>query len=329
MDWVETAGTPRFPGAIDPHGLSDAAPITGPSSVLSPEQRVLANIDSGWGGSSQSIGWQAPVSNLTGWPSGAGALQSTSLSSSQAPAPAQSALGGVEDSTRIPLPADASHAEDSTNGNPLSLLHHPQNGRATELPAPSYSSGTLFDAVGDRGIVALTGQGAAATTTPEARAGVSEIHSEVDVGTARPSQTGGESAGPPNPSAATNTTGVARPTPKKKPARPRAPKKKAKPPAAPIRRTRKVKKPRPPDVLLGAGGRERAMALLRALVNSPLSEEFRKPVIQLHPEVRITHPTLARFQDRSTVVVRSSCTALYWRAICAIFFPLPFLQAPS
>lgn len=295
MDWIGTASTPRFPGGIDQHGLSEAPPNTDASSVLSPDQRVIANIDSGWGGSSQSIGWQAPVPNLTGWPSGAGAPQSTSLSSSQAPASAQSALGDVEESSGIPLSPDASHAEDRANGNPLSLLHHAQNGRGTELPAPSYSSGTLFDAVGDRGIVGLTEQGTAANTTPEARGDVSEIHSTVDVGAALPSQTGEESAEPPTPSAATNTTGVARPTPKKKPARPRAPKKKVKPQAAPIRRTRKVKKPRPPDVPLGPGGRERAMALLRALVNSPLSEEFRKPVIQLHPEVRIAHPTLHVF----------------------------------
>lgn len=325
MDWVETAGTPRFPSGIDPHGLSDAGPITGASSVLSPDQRVLANIDSGWGGSSQSIGWQAPVPNLTGWP-GAGAPQSTGLSSSQAPAPEESALGEVEESSGIPLSPDASPTEDRANGNPLSLLHHAQNGRATELPAPSYSSGTLFDAVGDRGIVALTGQGTAANTTPEATGDVSEIHSTVDVGAGLPSQTGGESADLPTPSAATNTTVIARPTPKKKPAKPRAPKKKVKPQAAPIRRTRKVKKPRPPDVPLGAGGRERAMALLRALVNSPLSEEFRKPVIQLHPEVRITHPKLPRFQYRSTVVVRTSCIALYRRAFFSL---LPSLQAPA
>lgn len=88
---------------------------------------------------------------------------------------------------------------------------------------------------------------------------------------------------------------VAAKQPKKKSGRPRAPKKKAKAGAAaaggggaPRRRRvpRKVKRPRAAEVGLGADGRERAMGLLMALVDSPLSEEFHKPVIQLHPEVR-------------------------------------------
>ena len=96
----------------------------------------------------------------------------------------------------------------------------------------------------------------------------------------------------PSPGANTATTtaaaaGGARPTPKKKPRGPRGPKKKPKPPMAPVRRAMKVKKPRPPEVPLGENGRERAMSLLRLLVGSPLSEEFRRPVVQLHPEVCI------------------------------------------
>lgn len=79
---------------------------------------------------------------------------------------------------------------------------------------------------------------------------------------------------------------AAKPPPKKKPSRPRTPKKKTKSPAPPVRRVRKVKRPHPPEASLGPNGRERAMAMLRALVDSPLSEEFHKPVVQLHPEVR-------------------------------------------
>lgn len=76
--------------------------------------------------------------------------------------------------------------------------------------------------------------------------------------------------------------------PRKKSGRPRPPKKKAKQGGAADARPRvrrKIKRPRPPEVGLGAGGRDRAMAMLCALVDSPLSDEFHKPVLHLHPEV--------------------------------------------
>lgn len=76
--------------------------------------------------------------------------------------------------------------------------------------------------------------------------------------------------------------------PKKKSGRPRAPKKKGKQGGAVDARPRvlrKIKRPRPPEVALGASGRDRAMAMLCSLVDSPLSDEFHKPVLHLHPEV--------------------------------------------
>lgn len=79
---------------------------------------------------------------------------------------------------------------------------------------------------------------------------------------------------------------ASKPQSKKKPSRPRTPKKKAKSAAAPVRQLRKVKRKYPPEMSLGPNGRARALAVIQRLVDSPLSDEFHKPVVQLHPEVR-------------------------------------------
>lgn len=105
-----------------------------------------------------------------------------------------------------------------------------------------------------------------------------------------------------------SSTVASKPQPKKKLGRPRVPKKKGKPAVSPAPRRvpRKIKRPRPPEVGLGAGGRERVMGLLRSLVDSPLSDEFHKPVVQLHPEVCLSICGVCAF----ACIFRAVCVAL-------------------
>ncbi|CAM9274398.1 unnamed protein product, partial [Choristocarpus tenellus] len=126
------------------------------------------------------------------------------------------------------------------------------------------------------------------------------------------------------PSRAASTS---RPNPKKKARKPRPSRpKKSTGVSNPVRKRRKVKTPRPPDVPLGEGGREKAMGVLRALVENPLSDEFHKPVTELHPELTERYTSVVRRPiDLHTVARRlrrgtydNACDRLY-RDISRIF----------
>ena len=274
----------------------------------------------GWQAPSPNLaGWQAGAgspreadggsSNAPPDGVGLGLAGKVDVASAQQVQPSPLAGGRLAGSLTVPTPA----------------LGHPRGEVAPRLPSPpSYSSVAVFGAAdGGVGSIGVTREqsAAASTTATSAGAGAASagaattattdgvVVGEGVVGgdTLQQEQQGqqelvGEVAGIPFPAhptgsllpastpavttaAAAAAAAAGRPTPKKKPRGPRAPKKKAKPPAAPMRRAVKVKKPRPPEVPLGENGRERAMDLLRLLVGSPLSEEFHRPVVQMHPEV--------------------------------------------
>lgn len=286
MDWVHAEAAPRFPGDISQPGSSGLVSDAG-SPLLSPtEDAILPELDVSWGSQeipSPDLGWQAPSSNLTGWETGSGSPRDVGvISSNIALAAASGVVEGLgDDVVDPPRPPSLTAAQPAGEESAL-LAHIPRNGSG-HLPAPSYSSGAMFESehgsgmfalgVGGQGVMGsggigaqLEGEGAAASMLPIAgvRPSTATLHSVITADAAAV---------------------AARSTPKKKARGPRAPKKKAKAPAAPIRRALKIKKPRSAEVPLGENGRERAMNVLRMLVDSPLSEEFHKPVLQLHPEV--------------------------------------------
>lgn len=178
----------------------------------------------------------------------------------------------------------------SSNGSPMSMTSYSPEGM---MPAPSISDSLLsMLPVDDEECVSsgVSIEGSGVTGGVPRGALDSTIAAFDGDCTATAASTPLEPDAPwgvlePSPTVAT------KPHPKKKLGRPRAPKKKGKPVASPPPRrvSRKIKRPRPPEVALGAGGRERAMGLLRSLVDSPLSDEFHKPVVQLHPEVCRTY----------------------------------------
>lgn len=83
------------------------------------------------------------------------------------------------------------------------------------------------------------------------------------------------------------------------------------------RRVVKVKRARPAEMPLGEGGRERAMDILRLLAASPLSEEFRKPVVQMHPEVRFAVALLLYFSVR--LYTTKACCCYTTAAVRAVY----------
>lgn len=196
------------------------------------------------------------------------------------PPPATSAslysAGRVTESLVTPPAADAAAAAAAAGGAEAGALVFAAPAAAAGI-SNSTSSALSQGSPGTASAVLVGG-----STTPPPPAGKSPGGSSPSVGTTSP---GGTAAA----AAAARTT----PT-KKKPRGPRKKKPKLASPAAPLggaegpvrrRRVVKVKRERAEEVPLGEKGRESAMNIVRLLAGSPLSEEFRKPVVQLHPEV--------------------------------------------
>lgn len=284
-DWVHSEALPQLAGAMETLGSSNPASNGGPSSMLraAPQQQLVPNLDA-WGvqheGSSAGHSWQPqPSSNVTGWSGTGGPPPSESVLAANAPSQV-AALGSIGGAPHPYFPVATIGSRGDDDDDTLLVSAEPPNGSDPQ-PAASYLSGATFESSDEPRMVAVTGQ------------------VEMGLGGGRPSPAEAASIFLSSPSPPSGELGdvllapsapappPTRPAPKKKSGRARAPKKKAKAPVAPVRRTLKVKKRHPPEVPLGANGRERAMAMLRMLVNSPLSEEFQRPVIQMHPEVRL------------------------------------------
>lgn len=296
-DWVHSETLPRFAGAMENLGSSNSAP-NGPSSSMlraapQQQQQRVPNLDS-WGivqregSSAGGHSWlPQPSSNLTGWSGTGGPPPSEAMPAANAPSQV-AALGDIGGAVAahpyFPVATATTTAARENAGVTLLTTATPRNGNGSTQQASSYLSGTTFESSDEPRMVGVDGQ--VEVGLDGARPPPSET-APIFLSSPSPPQ-GGGAAGDVSLLSATTPPAPppSRPAPKKKPPRVRAPKKKAKAPVAPVRRTLKVKKRHPPEVPLGAKGRERAMALLRLLVNSPLSEEFQRPVIQMHPEVR-------------------------------------------
>ncbi|CAM9618754.1 unnamed protein product, partial [Ectocarpus sp. 4 AP-2014] len=267
----------------------------------------------------QQSSWPAP-SNLAGW-------RADGLASSNGPAAPAVATGNSSNSSVSPsrLPA-AGH---SSNACERALSPHVEMAALQPAPparAPSPFSpivgaprpaGELTPSAPDQGTATAGGGGGAfaddASLNRSGAAAAAATYSS-----AQQQEEGGASTPPPreskspsvSPGATTSPGGsssASRTTPKKKPRSVK--KKKPKVGAAadgPVRRRRvvKVKKARPPEVGLGERGRERSMDILRLLAGSPLSEEFRKPVVLLHPELAERYTVEVRRPIDLTTVAR-------------------------
>lgn len=284
------------------------------------------NPESSWQQESSSPGgWQAAPPNLIGgWQPVPGSSPPHGLASSNGP-PGQASLGA----------GDATAHASSTPAQAAArmLLPAGNNGIITPQPPPAASpAASPYSAVADEAAPAEFPAHAAAIP---AVGGLNSSSSALLPG-GEPTAGGGGAATPPpaagrkSPSASpgtSNSPGTARAAAKKKPRGPRKKKPKVVASSAdgPVRRRRviKVKKARPAEVPLGEGGRERAMDILRLLAGSPLSEEFRKPVVQLHPEVRVCvcaagfSISILRHNSKSTSkFLLHQCTAV---TLCSAF----------
>ncbi|CAM9504661.1 unnamed protein product, partial [Ectocarpus fasciculatus] len=270
----------------------------------------------------QQPSWQAP-SNLAGWRGGG--LASTNGPVAAAPAVAT----GSSSSSSSAIPSRARAAGHSSNAFEPALSPHVEMAAQQPTPPPRAPSpfspivgapavGGFTPSAPDQGAAATAGGGsfadeaslnssssAAATYSSSAQPGAGGASTPPPRESKSPSVLPGATTSPGGSSSATRTT------PKKKPrlVKKKKPKVGAAAAAAtdgPVRRRRvvKVKKARPPEVGLGERGRERSMDILRLLAGSPLSEEFRKPVVQLHPELAERYTVEVRRPIDLTTVAR-------------------------
>lgn len=269
------------------------------SSML---QQPSAELQPSWQQESSSHGgWQAAPPNLTGWPASGSAPDG--LASSNGPGQqASTALGAVAAASHASAPAQAARMLSPPDNN---------NGIAPQ-PPPAAPQASPYSAVTDAKAAAPAAPSPSAQLAPAtAPAGREELAAAVGGlnSSALPGEPTGRASTPPppppsagkSPSASPGASvspggGTARAPAKKKPRGPRKKKPKVAAGAGadgggPVRRRRviKVKRARPAELPLGDGGREKAMDILRLLAGSPLSEEFRRPVVQMHPEVRFVY----------------------------------------
>lgn len=307
MDWVRAESVPRYSSMEHQRaGDSNAADTTTTSALPHEAHSPIPAFDAwGFSGGSSAAGrrnsWDEEGGGRHGWPPGEPAppLPGTGISlvehdtvsaqgSSTAGAGSATDFAGrssnldlFDNTAAAFMPAAMPVARNGVScvDSPLGAVYS----TGTILESSEYtsaSSGMVGGVHSETGFESSGTQGSLSMMAPTAF--VSEMSMGLS-GVGQQEEAKGEAG-------AAATARAAKAAPKKKPRGPRTPKKKAKAPAAPPARRqvrRKVKRPRPPEVSLGPNGRERAMAMLRALVDSPLSEEFHKPVVQLHPEVSI------------------------------------------
>ncbi|CAM9297523.1 unnamed protein product, partial [Discosporangium mesarthrocarpum] len=142
------------------------------------------------------------------------------------------------------------------------------------------------------------------TASNHAEVGCPSSALEGEVGDISPEAVSGAFEGAPSQAAIPSAPAACRPPPKKKARKARTPRPKKPAPTNVVRKRRKIKSPRPPEVPLGSGGRERAMKILQALVDNPLSDEFHKPVTQMHPELAGRYDSVVRRPIDLTTVAR-------------------------
>lgn len=275
------------------------------TSAIALQHRAMPQLDAAasWsnaaqeGSSQHSHGWSAPSANYAHWqagPQGSPRVEPSVVLNSNSTTPLSADPREVNAAAPvIPSAADLGHSPrdhavergDHRNGTiSMAANHHQQQHHPPSFPSRDDSASTLSP-----GLSPLPDPDSALMVTV-----ASNDNNKNETATVL--DCNGDGAPPAVTSLIQAIAGGAptlpvRPTPKKKSRGPRVPKKKPLKPAnttstTPVRRrAHKVKKTRPAEVALGENGRERAMALLRLLVDSPLSDEFHKPVTQLHPEV--------------------------------------------
>eukprot|EP00752_Nemacystus_decipiens_P011440 g10160.t1 len=274
--------------------------------------------------SSSHGGWQAAHPNLTGWPSSRSAPDA--LASSNGPGQQQASIAGDAAVSHASAPAHAARMSLPPPDNYNNGLT-PQRLPAAAAQASPYSPVTDASPALAAAAAPSAQQPAAAVAAAAAATGGlnSALPREPTGGAATPPPppAAGKPPSASSPGASTTTvspgggTGAARAPPKKKPRGPRKKRPKVVASAAgaesgvhgvggPVRRRRliKVKRARPAELPLGEGGREKAMDILRLLAGSPLSEEFRRPVVQLHPELAERYTVEVRRPIDLTTVAR-------------------------
>lgn len=265
MDWVHTEPVPRYP-STDHMRHTDISADTG--SMRLPESHGTASGVNAWtlsGGSSESPSWEVPSHDWT-----RDEADSPDVQSLENNIQSSSAGGGAS--------MDDMHRTASF----VSTAIPERNGTMASPAEASFSPGRMMEPRGYSGMVGISPElDLGFTGSGEETAAASATNNFMSTTSSTPAQRVGDDT-----EDAVVPSRASKAQPKKKPSRPRTPKKKTKSSALPARRVRKVKKPHPTEVPLGSNGRERAIAVIRALVDSPLSDEFHKPVVQLHPEVR-------------------------------------------